>query len=238
VAVGLTVVLLALAGLELVALNAMYPVILFSDPVVGYFPGAQRFLDTGSPYAPEQVAGAWSLGAHSFIHPPAALALFVPFLALPLPLWWVLPLGFTAWAVWRLRPAPWTWPLMAACLLWPRSTGSLLAGNSDMWAMAFVAAGTLWGWPVALLAIKPTFAPLALIGIRRRWTWIAGVVWLALVAVTLPLWLEWLRVTANAGLSPTYSVNNLPLVLLPLVAWAGRCQRPSAVSSACADDGV
>lgn len=193
-----------------------------SDLVRGYLPGARLFLETGSPYSPEQLAGSWSLDYHSFVHPPAALPLFLPFLVLPLPLWWIVPLGTTVYAIWRQRPAPWTWPVMALCLLWPRSTGSLVVGNSDIWAMAAVAAGTVWGWPVVLLAIKPTFAPLALVGARHRSTWIAAAVSLAFVAVTAALWWQWWTAIGNAHLSWTYSLLNLPLVVLPLVAWLGR----------------
>lgn len=223
--VATAVVLLALATVSLVTTAITQPYFLATDITGGYLPGAQRFLDTGNPYTADQLAGPWTIGVHTFIHPPAALPLFVPFLFLPLALWWIIPLGLTAYAVWRLRPAPWTWPVMVLCLCWPRSTGALLTGNSDLWAMAAVAAGALWGWPVALLAVKPTFAPLALIGARRRSAWLAAVPGLLFVAVTLPLWIQWWAAIGNAGLGWTYSLLNLPLVLLPVVAWLGRSSR-------------
>ena len=195
----------------------------------GYLTGARRFVETGSPYLPSQVAGPWTLGPHSFIHPPAALALFVPFLVLPAFLWWAIPLGVTAFVIIRLRPASWTWPLMAACLVWPRSAGSLLAGNTDMWSMAFVAAGAMWGWPAALLVVKPTVAPLALIGGRRA-LW-AGLIVIALCAALLPLWFEYAVVIGNAGVDWTYSLLNLPLVVLPAIAWLGRQRTVDAVGT-------
>ena len=34
---------------------------------------------------------------------------------------------------------------------------------------AGVAAGLLWGGPAVLIVLKPTFAPLALVGFGRRW---------------------------------------------------------------------
>lgn len=218
----LAVVILIAAAQSLLAWWATDPNLIGSDLRYGYLVGAQRFLETGSPYSPDQLAGPWTLGAHSFVHPPAALPLFASFLILPLPLWWVLPLGITGYAIARQRPAPWAWVVMALCLAWPRSVGSVLVGNTDIWAMAAVAAGTIWGWPVVLLAIKPTFAPLALVGARRRSTWIAGVAGLAFVIVTAPLWLDWWTAIRNAHLDWTYSLWNLPLVVLPLVAWAGR----------------
>lgn len=228
---GLTAVLLALAIVEL-ASTAASPWgqgLIASDVTKGYLVGAQRFLDTGTPYSPHQLAGPWALDYHSFIHPPTALILFVPFLVLPLPIWWVLPLGLTIWCVYRLQPAPWAWPLMAACLIWPRSIGSLLAGNTDMWVMAFVASGAVWGWPVAGIAIKPTFAPLAVVAIRRRSAWIAGALTVAFIVLTLPAWRDWISVVGNAGLAPEYSLLNLPLALLPVFALSG--QRPRALSA-------
>lgn len=190
-----------------------------ADPVLGYLPGARRFLETGSPYEPAQVAGAWTLGAHSFIHPPAALLLFVPFLVLPYVLWWVLPIAVTIAALVRLRPRPWAWPLLALCLCWPWSTAALIAGNSDMWAMAAVAAGAAWGWPIVALVIKPTFAPLALISVRRPAAWIAAAVLAVLMIPLLHLWFEWLTVVRNASLSLGYSVQSLPIVLIGVIAW-------------------
>lgn len=222
VAFALAVVLCVLAMQQLIVVSQGRPALLASDLVKGYLPGAQRFLDTGSPYLPEQVAGTWTLGFHSFIHPPAALPIFVPFLVLPLALWWAIPIGVTALAIWRLRPASWTWPLMALCLCWPRSTGSLLAGNSDIWAMTAVAAGAVWGWPAVMLLAKPTFAPLGLVAVKHRSTWVAAFFALLFVLATIPLWVEWSKVISNAGLQWWYSLLNLPLVALPLIAYLGR----------------
>ena len=220
---GLTMVLLALAVYSLLAVAATPwgQGLLGADVVKGYLPGAQRFLDTGSPYTPEQLAGPWPLDYHSFIHPPAALGLFVPFLVLPLLLWWLIPSLITVVALWKLHPARWTWPLMAACLVWPRSTGSILAGNSDIWVMAAVAAGAVWGWPVAVLVIKPTFAPLAIVGLGRRSTWVAAALVGLGILLTLPLWIDWLQVVGNAHLGAAYSLLNLPLPAIGLAAYLG-----------------
>jgi hypothetical protein len=114
---------------------------------------------------------------------------------------------------------------MSLCLAWPRSAGSLLAGNTDMWAMAFVGAGAVAGWPLALLVIKPTFAPVALIGSTRRSMWIAGVIAATGSLLFLPLWVEYFSVIRNSGLGLDYILLNLPLVLLPVVAWAGSRRR-------------
>ena len=228
-AVGLALTLLGLAAYSLLDTVRVQPTLVATDPVNGYLPGAQRWLATGSPYEPYQLTGPWSLDYRAFIHPPAALPLFAAFLWLPLPLWWAIPIGVTGWCVYRLRPAPWTWPLMAACLVWPRSTGSLLAGNSDLWAMAAVAAGAVYGWPVALLAVKPTFAPLALVGVRDRRAWVAGVIGVLAMLLLLPLWIEWVQViTNNGGLGIGYSLLNVPLVAIGALAWAGSTRRAGA----------
>jgi hypothetical protein len=192
--------------------------------LVGYLAGARRFLDTGSPYLREQLSGTWRLEPHSFIHPPSALPLFIPFLVLPAILWWAIPLAITVAAIWQLRPAPWAWPLIALCLCWPRSTGSLLAGNTDIWAMGFLAGGAVLGWPAALVAIKPTFGPFALVGARHRSWWLVVALIAAGSLLVLPLWFEWLRAIANVegGLGPDYSLLNLPLPSIPIIAWAAR----------------
>lgn len=193
-----------------------------SGDLLGYLDGARRFLATGSPYLPAQVDGPWALGPHSFIHPPSALPLFVPFLWLPSVLWWAIPILGTAWLVVNTRPAPWTWPLIALCLVWPRSAGALIAGNSDLWAMLFVALGLRFGWPFTMLIFKPTFALLAVLGIRHVQVWRAGVVAAIAMLPLLPLWLDYVSVIRNAGLDFSYSLLNLPLVVLPVFAWAGR----------------
>jgi hypothetical protein len=228
VALEMTTLLLVVAFVwELVGTwNSEWARLYAGGDLGGYVDGARQYFATGSPYRPEQLAGPWQLEPHSFVHPPPALALFAPFLVLPAVLWWAIPLAITGWAIARLRPARWTWPLLVLCLIWPRSTGSLLAGNSDMWAMAIVAAGVVLGWPLVLLVIKPTFAPLAVIGIRRRSWWIAAAVVAAVSLFMLPLWLEYLTVVRNSQLRLDYSLLNLPLVVLPAIAWLGRARPP------------
>jgi hypothetical protein len=186
----------------------------------GYVAGARRFLETGSPYLPEQVVGPWQLQPDSFIHPPVAVLLFIPWVVLPAILWWAIPIGLTAWSVVRLRPAPWSWPVMAACLLWPRTAGILIAGNSDMWVAAAVGVTLAFRIPASVLVVmKPSYLPLALIGARRRSWWmgaaVTGVVCLAFGA----LWFDYLAVLRNVTLEPLYSMYNAPYVLAPSIAW-------------------
>lgn len=181
----------------------------------------QQWLADGSFYEPHQLAGPYQaqlLGIDptvSTLYPPTALFLFVPFSVLPAVMWWALPIAITVFAIRRLRPSPPAWAAMAVLLAWPRAIGAYLFGNTDMWIMAGVAAGLVWGWPAVLVLIKPTLAPLALVGVRSRWFWVAGLLGFA---VTLPLWDDYVLAMVNQrGLDIGYSLGSLPLVCIPLV---------------------
>lgn len=180
----------------------------------GYLDGARRFLATGSPYLEEQL-NPWQLQPHSFIHPPTALPLFLPFLVLPAITWWAIPIVGTAYLIRNVKP--WAWPVIALCLAWPRSQGAILAGNSDLWAMLFVALGTRFGWPFVLLLVKPTFLPLSTLGVTDRRMWVGAAIAGALMVPLIPLWFDYIKVIRGAGLPLTYSVLSLPLVAMPLV---------------------
>jgi hypothetical protein len=119
---------------------------------------------------------------------------------------------------------------MLACLAWGGSVSLILFGNPMLWTMAVVALGTRFGWPFALVLFKPTLAPFAVLGIRRRSWWLA----LAIGAVSLvafgSLWTDWLTVLGNARgplVNLAYSAHDVPLMLVPLVAWLGRNKRPT-----------
>jgi hypothetical protein len=184
----------------------------------GYLEGTRHFLSTGTPYTTDQLSGQWALGTHSFIHPPIALLLFLPFLILPWALFWLIPIAGTIWLVARSRPGPWRLCLMAALLIWPHSIGAIEAGNTDLWATFAMALGMRYGWPLVLLAIKPTFGFLALIGVRDRSLWIAAAITGGLSLLFLPLWFQWIDVVRGAGIAPSYSLLGLPLILIPVVA--------------------
>jgi hypothetical protein len=224
IARSLAVVILVLAAVRvgLLLLDPFGQRFLGND-LAGYTTAARRFLDSGTPYLPEQLSGAWQLQPDSFIHPPVAVLLFIPWIVLPAVLWWAIPIGLTVWSVVRLRPRPWAWPVMAACLLWPRTAGILIAGNSDMWIAATVAVALAFALPTAvLIVIKPSYLPLALIGLRRREWWIAGIVVGAVCLAFGGLWLDYLTVLRGVTLEPLYSLYNAPYVAIPLVAWVGR----------------
>ena len=205
-----------------------------------YVDGARRWLETGTPYVASEIGAPFEFGPETFLHPPIALLLFAPFTVLPWFLYWLIPIGGTAALVAWWRPDRWTWPLMALLLNWPRFGGAVVVGNSDLWIAFFVACGLAGGWPMLLLAIKPSIAPvaavevalLALAGeIMRPWLTrflVAGVVFLLVCALFGSLWLDWLAVVRHSPADPLYSLGALPWLAVPIVAWLGRRRRPLA----------
>ena len=130
---------------------------------------AQRWIDTGVYYTDRQLSGAYEVQTLvDNLYPPHALYLFIPFLVLPDLLWWAIPLGVIAYIVWWCRPVAWMWPILALIVLFPKTPGQILFGNTDMWVAAAIAAGVRWGWPSVLTTFKPSLAFFAVIGIRSR----------------------------------------------------------------------
>jgi hypothetical protein len=225
----LTAVILAFAALEAavvlpfsvayddgVAIGMDYGI--YQDRTNDWLAGDGFYRDrqlTGRPYVIEN---------GDALYPPTMLYLFVPFaLGAPAVLWWLIPLALIAIALIHLRPPRWTWPLMAFVLLLPRTTLVLLLGNPSMWLIAAAFLGVAWGWPAALVVLKPTLAPLALIGVRRRAWWVALA---AVVLVSVPFGLLWLDYAAALlhGQNPRgleYTLGEWPLMLAPLAAWLG-----------------
>jgi hypothetical protein len=192
-----------------------------------YREAAARWLAGGPFYQPYQLAGPYEIQAGDILYPPVGLWLFVPFAWLPEPLaaalWWTAPLAITAWAVRRLRPAPASWPLIALCVAWPTTLLKTWTGNPVIWAMAAMALGAVYAWPSVFALVKPSLFPFALFGANRRswWLALAGFVLLSLPFGTL--WVDWVGSVVNSrGGGVLYSSLEVPMLLLPLVAWAGR----------------
>jgi hypothetical protein len=200
---------------------------------------ALRWWETGSMYLPAQIAGRFDpqlltddMTALPSMYPPTAVLLFVPFAVLPDVMWWVVPLGTIGYVIARWRPAPWAWPLLAAVIAYPATSSIVIVGNTAMWMVAGVCAALEWGWAGPLLLLKPSLAPLALIGIGRRTWWVALVV---LVLVSVPFagqWLAYAAVVGNAQTNLGYSLGTAPVFALPLVAWMARTAPPAAGSKA------
>jgi hypothetical protein len=186
-----------------------------------------RWLSDGSYYLPHQLAGPYDLELmRDVLYPPTALLLFVPAAVLPAVVWWAVPIGLTIYVSLGWRPERWAIGAALLLLAWPRAHAAFLFGNTDIWAMAAVAAGLRWGWPAILVALKPTLAVLALIGIRRESWWLAAFGLGFLAAGTMSLWLDYFIVlgnTQNMGLD--YSLGAIPLLAVPVVLWIGRLRR-------------
>jgi hypothetical protein len=195
----------------------------------------RRWLETGSMYQPYQLAGPYAfdraagtndVGDAPALYPPIAAPIFA---ALRLAgvlgpiLWWAVPCAVVVYAIAHWRPAPWTWPIVAAVLLWPSTSAPFLTGNTTMLVTAGVAGGLLWGWPALVVAFKPTFAPFLVLGIRRRSWWLGAGLLAGLSLTMVGEWIRYATVLRNVtGAGLLYSWADLPLVLVPVVAWAGR----------------
>ena len=184
-----------------------------------YMDATRRWLDGGSYFHPYQLAGPYPIQMGDVLYPPNVLILFVPFTLLPAVLWWAIPLGITAAMIWRLRPAPVAWPFIALCVFWPPFVARIVAGNPVMWAMAAVALGFMIRWAFLGVLIKPSLFPFALLGVRDRNWWIGLAI---LVAISIPfgyMWVEWFVAVTNAtGGGLLYSLQDVPILLLPVIA--------------------
>lgn len=186
-----------------------------------YRDAAARWLAGGGFYRPEQLAGPYTVWSGvDVLYPPTALLLFVPFTFLPAILWWLIPSAVLAICVAGWRPGWWTLCAVVALLLPYRAFGAFLWGNTDMWGAAAVAAGLRWGWPAALLALKPSVLPWAIVGAGRPSFWrMAGLVGMVSVAFW-PMWPDYIAVVRNGSAGVGYSVGSLSLYAVPIVAWA------------------
>lgn len=217
------IALLAVIGLELAWIGYVF-VASMSNPSFGldyrwHMDSARRLLETGTPYWPWQLDGPYEIGNGAILYPPVAFALFIPFLWLPAVLWWAIPILLTLYAMTRHRPPLWAWAITGALFALEKSLNVYVFGNPTMWMVAAAAAGTVWYWPFVLLLLKPTFAPLALLGIRHRSWWIAlGAIAIASLCFGA-VWVDWLAVAANSDVSLVYNLPTLPMMLAPLVPW-------------------
>jgi hypothetical protein len=198
---------------------------------------ARRLIELGTPYWPWQVNETYAIGNGAILYPPTAFLLFIPFLWLPAVLWWAIPVGVTVYCMARHRPPLWAWVFTLGLFALDKSLRVYVFGNPTMWLVAAVAAGTVWSWPLAFLFLKPTFAPLALIGAGRRSWWIA-VVGLAVGSVLFGrLWLDWFAVVTNSNVTIAYNLSTVPLVLAPLVPWMSRLALERRARSSTTPDG-
>lgn len=192
----------------------------------------RRFAETGSGYAPFQLEGPYrydqgsgtaDVASMPDLYPPYIGPVFAVVRFLPPVLWWAIPLSILAALIVSWRPAQWTWPVMALALFSANTAGILAAGGSTMWITAFIGLGLRYGWPVCLVALKPTFLPFALIGWRDRRTWLGLAIFAVLAYFLTAELARYVVALQNVeGASVLYSLGDLPFVLVPVIAYLGK----------------
>ncbi len=196
-----------------------------------YYQGVgARWLADGTYYWPHQLAGPYDFTINvDNLYPPTTLPLFVAAAIAPFLLWWVVPAAIIGSVLRSWRPGRWAVAAMLVVFCWPKTHLAWIYGSTDIWAAAAVAAGLRWGWPAAFVVLKPTLAPFALVGVRRRSWWVAAGALVLVSAALLPLWLDYVTAMRNLRLSPLYSLESIPLLLIPLIAWWARTRSADAV---------
>lgn len=185
---------------------------------------AERWLATGSPYWPWELApfDVWGQAREPIMYPPTFLYLAAPFTVLPAVLWWAIPIAITAWIVWRYR-SPARLACVAGLVANPFTLTLVWYGNPGMWIVAILALAVRWPAFGPFVLVKPSLFPFALVGFGSRAWWI-GLAALAVLSVPFgTLWIDWIRVLLNsrqeAGL--LYSAWGVAPLLIPLCAWRG-----------------
>jgi hypothetical protein len=189
-----------------------------------YREAARSWLAGDGFYHARQLAGAYQIIDGDVLYPPTLLWLLVPFTVLPDLLWWAVPAAISAWALWRLRPSRWLCFGMSALLVCPPNQWAIVGGNPVLWVAALTLLGVTYGWGGAFVLLKPSLLPFALLGITgRRWWLVTGLL-VALTLPLLPLLLQYPQVILDShGMGGMlYSLNNVPLLAIPALAWVAR----------------
>lgn len=183
----------------------------------------ERLFGGGSWFLDRQLHGPYERAFGEILYPPVIAWLIVPWTVLPQWTFLVPPIAIVSWHLTEARPRAWTWPLIAFGLTYPITLVHAAYGNPSLWIAAFVALGLRFGWPGALVLLKPSFLPFALIGIGTLRWWLCaallGVASFPFITDTFAyprVLLDW------RGGNPLYSLQSVPLLLVPLVAWIGR----------------
>ena len=224
IAIGLAVVIAGIGiGIFVLALLiAGLPDFWFRDLEV-LIDATRRLFAGESWYLYRQLHGPYQTEFGDVLYPPVAAWFLVPWLVLPAWTFVAIPVAILAWHIVDAHPAPWTWPLIAFGATFPITLVHAGYANPTLWMAAFAALGFRLAWPGALILLKPSLIPFALIGIRSRGWWLCA---LGQGIASLPFLAETLiypRVALDAqGGGLLYSGLVLPFMLVPVVAWLGR----------------
>lgn len=189
-----------------------------------YMEAVHRWLSGGGFYLDRQLHGPYEIAIGDVLYPPTAIWFLLPFAFLPWPIWWIGSLGLLIWLVWTWRPAFWSLPLLVACIAFPPSVLDVMAGNPGLWIAGFVGLGLRFGWPGALVLLKPSVFPFALAGISTRGWWLTVASLAVLTLPLLPMAPDWIHTVLDGrGFGGwLYSVKDVGLLLLPVIAWKAR----------------
>jgi len=202
-----------------------------------YLQALDRWLATGEWYQARQLSGPYAIALGDVLYPPALIVLLLPFKVLGGIAWALFPLVIIAWSVWRQRPRLWATSLILLCVAWPYTPAKFVFGNPVIWAAAALALATTTGrlarWPAALVLLKPSVVIFGLLGVRdRRWWIAAAVIGLVSFAIFLEPTLQYPQVLLDARTNPVdgrggilYSLQEFPLLAIPLIAWLGARDR-------------
>lgn len=206
-----------------------------------YHIAAARWLAGGGFYEAKQLAGPYVFETfREPTYPPTTIPLFAAFVFLPAVLWWT-PALIVAWSIRKHRPSPLALVLIAIALVSRLSIYAWNSGNPSIWVAGAVALATHRGWAAPLVLLKPTWAPLAFIGIRDpRWWWTLAM-GIGVALLFTPMWSDWLTVIRNAQSGFGYSVMaDIPVIAVPVLAWLGAtaARPPSAEAMPGPSDGA
>jgi hypothetical protein len=207
----------------------------FADFVL-YRDAGARWIGGGPFYLPHQLAGPYVIAIGDVLYPPPTLFVFALVGILPIGLaavvWWGVPAVVVAFCLWRLRPAVWSWPLLALTLWWTPTIDRIAVGNPLMWLVAAMYAATVFPGAAVLVALKPTLAPFALFRANHRSWWISAGVLAAISLLFLPLWFDYLKVLENARsfAGAGYSFEESPALVGAIVAYLARERLLTAAS--------
>ena len=221
---GLTVVIVAISvAIGLLTLQSAVLAGRVGADLELYIDATRDALAGGGFYLDRQLNGPYPVTDGDILYPPTIIILFLPYLVVPAPLFWIVPLSVVGGVVAYHRPRAWTWPLLALAVASPITSLKVVHGNPVMWIVAAIALGTVVAWPAALVLLKPSLGPFAAIGIRRRSWWLALA---ALIVLSVPfgrLWLDYVRVVLDSRnpAGALYSLDEVPFALMPVIAWLG-----------------
>lgn len=195
-----------------------------------YMDATRRWLAGGSFYESWQLAGPYAIAVGDILYPPQMLALFVPFTVLPWPLWYGIPTAITVGSIAACRPAAWAWVAMLLVVtLWVGRFQIWWFGTPTIWFVALVALGLRYAPVAALVFLKPSIAPLALLGMRNPRWWLASLAVAASCLLCWPLFEQWVTAILNVrGTDALYSIGDVAPLSIPVIAWAGRRRHGSS----------